>query len=275
VYRGGAHVELGWVERIRLAIADQRLVLYAQPIVELSTGITSREELLVRMLSETGEVIGPGAFLPAAERFGVITDIDHWVIEQALALAATGLAVAINVSARSVGDPTILASVTAAIADGLDPRLLLFEITETAAMGNIGTRDFATGLASLGCGFALDDFGTGFGTFSYLKQLPADLLKIDIEFVRDAATDATSREVVRSIVGIANSLGKRTVAEGIENQATLALMRSFGVDYGQGYHLGRPQPLTLPAAITPTRTENAPVQRLRVGSAASAHAAGL
>ena len=151
---------------------------------------------------------------------------------------------AINLSGHSIGDEAITTATHAAVTRGLKPGTVIFEITETAALGNLAAaRAFAATLANDGCAVALDDFGTGFGSFTYLKHIPARYLKIDIDFIRELTTSATDKEVVKAIVGIASSLGKQTIAEGVENPETLVLLREYGVDYAQGFHIAKPQPL--------------------------------
>ena len=181
---------LMWLGRIRDAIDENRLVLYSQPIVPLAGGRPS-EELLLRMIGRDNEVILPGSFLPVAEKYGLIGEIDRWVITQATRLAATGRRVIeANLSAASIGTSDLLPFIEQQIREAhADPANLVFEITETALMHDITAGEaFARGLAALGCGLALDDFGTGFGSFTYLKKLPITHLKIDIEFVRDLVT---------------------------------------------------------------------------------------
>ncbi len=242
VYSGESGAALTWVERIRMALEEDRLVLYGQPIVDLESGRATYRELLIRMLADDGDLIPPAAFLPAAERFGLSKEIDRWVTGEGLALAQRGERVSVNLSAPSIGDAKILAAVRTAILDGVPPDHLIFEITETAAMTNMdAARSFTESLGGLGCSVALDDFGTGFGSFSYLKHLPARYLKIDMEFVRDVVTNATDRQVVKSISEVAHSLGKLTVAEGVEDSDTLRVLREYGVDYAQGFFVGRPQ----------------------------------
>ncbi len=245
VYHGQASGALTWVQRIRTALSDDRFVLYGQPIIDLDTGLTVRRELLIRMLLDDGEIIAPGRFIPTAERFGLIREIDRWVTSAGLRVALGGEPIAINLSGYSIGEQPIITLVEAAIADGLNAAHVSFEITETAAMTNLtAARQFAGSLADLGCTVALDDFGTGFGSFSYLKHIPAQYLKIDIEFVRELATDETDQQVVQAIVGIAHSLNKLTIAEGVEDAETLALLRAYEVDQAQGFHLGRPEQLS-------------------------------
>jgi diguanylate cyclase (GGDEF)-like protein len=244
-FTGQQGQRLTWVGRIRRAIEAERLVLHSQPIVDLATGQTVGEELLVRMVDEAGELVMPSAFLPTAERFGLIRDIDRWVVSRALELIATGRRVSVNLSARSVSDPELTSRVEQGLRQaGADPALLVFEITETAAAADMeDVRAFAERVQRLGCGLALDDFGTGFGSFIYLKHLPVSELKIDMEFVRHVSHSRADRRLVESIVMIAQALGVRTVAEGVEDEATLTLLRKYGVDFAQGWHLGAPAPL--------------------------------
>jgi diguanylate cyclase (GGDEF)-like protein len=247
VYHGDAGAALGWVQRIRDALTQERFVLYAQPIVDLRSGKAAHRELLVRMLTDDGDTIPPDAFIPTAERFGLINDVDRWVTSKGLALAREGEGVSINLSAHSIGDPRILELVRAARRDGLGDGRVIFEITETAAMASMqDARAFAEALGELGCDVALDDFGTGFGSFSYLKHLPSRYLKIDIEFVRDVASNATDQQVVRSITDVGHSLDKLIIAEGVEHRATLDALRGYGVDYAQGFYFGTPQRVSPP-----------------------------
>jgi EAL domain-containing protein (putative c-di-GMP-specific phosphodiesterase class I) len=235
---------LSWIGRIRDAIDEHRLVLYSQPIVPLAGGRPS-EELLLRMIGRDGEIILPGSFLPVAEQYGLIGEIDRWVITQAVRLAASGRRVIeANLSAASVGTSDLLPFIERQLREaGADPVNLVFEITETALMRDVTAGDaFARGLAEIGCGLALDDFGTGFGGFTYLKKLPITYLKIDVEFVRDLVTNRESLHVVKAIVSLARAFGLRTIAEGVEDEDTLAVLRTEGVDFGQGFHLGRPAP---------------------------------
>ena len=236
---------LAWAGRIRDALADDRFVLYAQPIVDLTTGRTVQHELLIRMLDCDGRLIFPGEFLPLAEQSGLIVHIDRWVIREAVALAARGQAVELNLSARSLADPRILEAFRAELErTGADPSLIVVELTETALMDDEAAAElFIERLGALGCKLALDDFGTGYGGFSYLKRLPVDFLKIDMEFVRDLEVNVASRHVVTAVVSLARGFGQLTVAEGVENAATAELLRELGVDHGQGYHFARPAPV--------------------------------
>jgi EAL domain-containing protein (putative c-di-GMP-specific phosphodiesterase class I) len=199
------------------------------------------------MVTRDGELVQPGAFIPAAEQFGLMHELDRWVVDGAIELARRGMEVEINLSGASLGDPEIRRRVEAEVADGLAPEMLTFEVTETTAARNIdAARDFAEELERLGCHFALDDFGTGFGSLIYLKHLPFSQLKIDIEFVRELTSSEASRRLVEAIVQMAVPLGLETVAEGVEDGETLALLRELGVDYAQGYFIARPAPVTAP-----------------------------
>ena len=240
-----------WAQRIRVAIEEDRFALVAQPIIDLETGIATQFEVLLRMLDDHGDMIPPSAFLSTAERLGMIQEIDAIVVTRAIrAMAAAGESIGntrveINLSGGSMGDQEILRVIERELRDsGLDPARVIFEITETAAIANIAkAREFSDELAKLGCCFALDDFGAGFGSFYYLKHVHFDILKIDGEFVRDAVATRTDRLVIQAVVAIARGLGKQTVAEHVGDDATVALLRELGVDYGQGYFLGEPQPL--------------------------------
>ena len=237
-----------WLERIREALDDDRFTLHAQPILDLRTGEVAQHELLVRMLDVHGDLIPPGAFLQVAERFDLIGRIDRWVSARALDLIAThdDLRLTVNLSGRTLTDGALLEELERGIArTGADPARLTFEVTETAAVANIQlAREFAERLRAIGCRFALDDFGAGFGSFYYLKHLPFDYLKIDGEFVSNCLSNRTDQLVIRAVVDIAQGLGKETVAEFAGDAELVDFLRSQGVDYAQGFHIGRPQPLT-------------------------------
>ena len=236
--------KLEWSVRIRRAIDEDRLVLHGQPIVEIASGRAVQEELLVRMIDEDGQLVMPGTFLPQAERFHLAPLIDRWVIAQAARLAATRR-VEVNLSGQSVGEASLVEYVEAQLADaGADPSNVVFEITETAAAKDIGqaTR-LAERLSALGCGFALDDFGTGYGSFTYLKHLPVDYIKIDVEFVRNLKPGSPDVQVVSAIIDVARKFDIQTVAEGVESQETYDLLAELGADFAQGYHLGFPAPI--------------------------------
>jgi PAS domain S-box-containing protein len=235
---------LAWVGRIQDALDHDRFVLYSQPIVPLAGGQPS-QELLLRMRGQGGEIIAPGSFLPVAEKYGQIGEIDRWVIGEAVRLAAGGLRVEANLSAASVGNLDLLSLIERQLrAAGADPANLIFEITETALMEDVeaGTA-LAHGLAGIGCQLALDDFGTGFGSFTYLKTVPVTYLKIDVDFVRDLGSNPANQHLVKAIVGLADGFGYKTIAEGVEDAETLALLTDYGVDFAQGFYLGRPAPI--------------------------------
>ncbi len=243
-WQGQRSERLTWVDKVREAIESDRLVLYAQPILDLRKDTIDSEELLVRLIEEDGDVIPPAAFLPTAERFGLMQDVDRLVVRRALELARSGRRLAINLSGRSIDDDEIVGMIEEAVQDGVDPGNLTFEITETAAVSNMEhARRFAERLERIGCRLALDDFGTGLSSLSYLKHIPAQVLKIDIEFVQGIVGSSLDQYLVRTIVGIAKRLGQVTVAEGVEDAATLTMLRRFGVDFAQGYYLGRPAPI--------------------------------
>ena len=235
---------LSWVGRIRDALDEDRLVLYSQPIVPLRGG-RQKEELLLRMLGRKGELIGPSAFLGVAEKYGLITEIDQWVVKQAVRLAASGRHVGVNVSAESATNLDLLSLIDAEMrTTGADPSNLVLELTETALMRDIEkTREFVRGVVDLGCAIALDDFGTGFGTFTHVKELDVRYLKIDLEFVRDLVGNSANQHVVKAIVNLAQGFGCQTIAEGVEDAEALELLKDFQVDYAQGFFIGRPAPL--------------------------------
>ncbi|MCW2985128.1 MAG: hypothetical protein JWR63_2698 [Conexibacter sp.] len=236
---------LAWISRLHEALAQDRFTFHAQPIIDLRTGEVVQRELLLRLVDPDGTVVAPGAFLPVAEQYGIIDDIDRLVIDRATKIAATGCAVELNLSARSIGDAGILEHVERCLEQtGADPGLLVFEITETAIIEDQpAAHAFADRLHVLGSKLALDDFGTGYCGFTYLKQIPVDYLKIDIEFVADLATNPGSRHVVEAIIALAQGFGAQTIAEGVEDAATIELLRELGVDQAQGYFIARPEPV--------------------------------
>jgi diguanylate cyclase (GGDEF)-like protein len=251
-----------WNERLRAAVQDDAFVLYAQPIMPICSTATDTFELLLRLPDDHGDLIPPGTFLYNAERFGLIEQIDRWVLREAIghlsASHATGtdLMLTVNVSGKTMGDPTLGAYVAALLLrHPVRPQRLVIEITETAAITNIErARTLAQELQSLGCQIALDDFGAGFASFYYLKHLQFDYLKIDGEFIRNLCATPTDQLVVQAVVSIAHGLGARTIAEFVGDDATTDLLRELGVDYGQGYHLGMPARLdqTLPYLVGST-----------------------
>jgi len=212
-------------------------------------------EILLRMLDEAGRLILPGAFLPAAERYGLMLALDRWVVRSSLEALSdmsngnSDHAFAINVSGQSLGAADFLDYVTEQIAaTRVSPHRLCFEITETSAISELAHAiRFIETLKERGCKFALDDFGTGLSSFSYLKALPVDYLKIDGGFVKAMATDAIDEGMVEAVHHIGHIMGITTVAEWVESHAIRQKLGHIGVDYGQGYALGYPRPLDLHA----------------------------
>lgn len=238
---------LRWSQRLRHALAEDAFVLHAQPIVELATGDVVMHELLIRALDDAGRLVYPDAFLYHAERFGYIRQLDRWVLERAVHLAAAHpqRTVAVNLSASSVTDATLADDIERRIAAaGCAPRQLVFEVTETQAIAAIEQgRRLVRRLRRLGCRVALDDFGSGFASLHHLKALAVDLVKIDGDFVRDLVTDPDDRHVVAAIQQLATGMGKDVVAEHVEDDACRRLLAELGVRYGQGHHLGAPAPV--------------------------------
>jgi PAS domain S-box-containing protein len=233
---------LSWIGKIRDALDAERLVAFAQPIVSLASGRSECHELLVRMLDDEEQPVEPGRFLPVAEEFGLIVEIDEVMIRHAAELASDGHRVNVNLSAQSIAKVGMCDFIAAELArTGAAPSLLAVELTETALIkSEHAARRFVERLADLGCAFALDDFGTGYGGFMYLKQLSIDFLKIDMEFVHDLTVNEGSQRVVRAVVDLAKGFGQQTIAEGIEDIETRDLLAAMGVDFGQGYLFGCP-----------------------------------
>lgn len=237
---------LGWEERIRRALAVDGFVLYLQPILDLSTRRVAMYEVLLRMRDERGITL-PGAFLGIAERHGLIHEIDRWVVGSSLDLLERNpdLKLSVNISAQSLDDDQLLDLIRTRLeASTFEPEHLVIEVTETSAIVNIDrAQKFAVAMHRFGSAFALDDFGTGFGSFAYLKQIPAEYLKIDGEFVA-APRSHIDDSVIEVIVSLAKALEKKTIAEYVEDEATLEALVEAGVDYAQGFHIGRPGPVS-------------------------------
>lgn len=236
---------ISWLTRLRTALREDQLVLHAQPIIELATGIEIQHELLLRLDDPDEGLIMPGRFIPAAEQLGFMPTIDRWVIDRGLDLAAEGMSVELNLCGGSLADPGLVTHVRAALErTGADPSTVIFEVTETELVRNLEqAHDVLAALQSMGFKVALDDFGTGYAGFAYLKSLPVDYLKIDREFVLDLPSNEASRHVVRAVVHLAGGLGMQTVAEGVEDEATLDCLRELRVDHVQGDLFGRPGPI--------------------------------
>jgi diguanylate cyclase (GGDEF)-like protein len=237
--------------RIRDALTDDRLSLHTQPIRSLASGGIERYELLLRMTSEEGDLLPAASFIEAAERSGMIQELDRWVVGRALELLAereqqgAPLSLHVNISGASLTDISVLEFIERRLDEGgADPSRCTFEITETA---NVYDYERATGFADrlteFGCQVAIDDYGAGFGPFHYLKRIPFDLIKIDGSFVRDMPRSDADQLTVQAIVQIARGLGKTTIAEYVQDDQTAQMLRDYGVDMAQGYHLGRPMGL--------------------------------
>ncbi len=247
--------EMQWVSRIRQALDEDRLTLEAQPIVPLApdaAGCRLRFEVLVRMLGDDGGSIPPGAFLPAAERYNLASDVDRWVLRNTFAClhrhraALSGLDLCtINLSGQSIGDAQMRAYIVEQLeALSLPAQKICFEVTETAAVANLTEAvRFMHQLKTFGCRFALDDFGSGMSSFAYLKNLPVDYLKIDGNFVSHLSRQPVDRAMVEAINQVGHVMGIRTIAEFVEDAETLQALIDIGVDYAQGFGVGRPAPL--------------------------------
>lgn len=243
-----------WVSRIEDALQHDRFELFGQPIIGLGTAPDSQRrglrcEILLRMRTADGRLVSPGEFMPAVERYQLAARVDRWVIKKALAWMAEhqeGVELcSINLSGQSVGDAAFLGQVLQAM-DQTPVRCdrLCFEITETAAMGDLAAANrFFQALRARGCQFALDDFGSGLSSYAYLRELAVDTLKIDGQFVKNMADDPVSFAMVKSIHEIGCLMGKKTVAEFAESQAIVDLLTGLGVHFAQGYALGRPAPI--------------------------------
>ena len=244
--------EIQWATELRDALDEQRLLLYAQPIVALGGAAqhTPWYEVLLRLRRRNGRIVLPGAFLPAAERFGLMPPIDGYVLTRVLDCLlgpgqAKGARLSVNLSGRSIEDPGVMTRIENYFTD---PRhnvdRLCIELTETTAVAHLGrTREFINRLRGAGCRFALDDFGTGVSSFAYLKHLPVDYLKLDGSFVRDITREPIDRAMVEAIHRLSTIMGFETIAEFVEDAATLDMLETIGVNYGQGFLLGRPEPI--------------------------------
>ena len=258
-----AEVRTTWSRRIRRGLDEALFVPYRQPIMSLPDGEIARYELLARMLDERGQPIAPSAFLPTAERSGMVRELDRLMVSRAIELIADAESATdpksyeVNLSARSLADRELPEWIATRVADsGIDPSALVFEITETAAIANMDqAKGFAADRRRLGCTFALDDFGTGFASFYYLKHLPLDALKIDGDFIRNLRSSRTDLLLVRHMAEIAASLGLYTIAEYVEDAETLEILIELGVNAVQGYHVGRPEPLEPAGVDAPKRLE--------------------
>ena len=247
------HGEMQWVARINQALEENQFCFYAQPIISLDSTVARHYELLLRMLDKQGKPIPPGAFLPAAERYDLMGKLDLWVIKKAFTLLAThsdfvrqtGF-ISINLSGQSLTNNDFLDFIIRQLqACAITPSKICFEITETAAISNLNAAiEFISTLRNLGCRFALDDFGSGLSSFRYLKNLPVDYLKIDGMFVKDIVDDPLDHAMVKSINEIGQVMGIKTIAEFVENDDIKGMLKAIGVNYAQGFGIGKPQPFT-------------------------------
>jgi len=234
--------------RIRDALTNDRLSLHTQPIRSLASGGIERYELLLRMTGENGELLPAASFIETAERSGMVQELDRWVVVRALELLASReregkpVSLHVNLSGASVADLSVLEFIERRLDEGdADPARCTFEITETARVHDYeAAGGFADRLTEFGCQVAIDDYGAGFGPFHYLKQIPFDLIKIDGSFISDMPNSDADQLTVQAIVQIARGLGKTTIAEYVQDDITAKMLREYGVDMAQGYHLGRP-----------------------------------
>ncbi len=244
------HREMQWVGRIARAVEDGRLELFAQRIVGVSATAADAPffELMVRLRDEDGTLVPPNEFIPAAERYNVMVMVDRWVVNRAIEMLEAALRtsaslplLAVNLSGTSINDEDFLEFVLTRLGSEQVARALCFEITETAAVASLAKATFLMSeLKARGCRFALDDFGSGVSSFVYLKTLPVDFLKIDGQFAAHVATDAVDRSMVEAIAKIGRAMEVATIAEKVESAEVLAVLKSIGVDYVQGFHLAEP-----------------------------------
>ncbi|HSD70109.1 MAG TPA: EAL domain-containing protein [Woeseiaceae bacterium] len=240
--------DVGWMSKLRSAIDNNAFVLRYQPIVSIATGETTHHEVLLRMRDEDGKLVGPDAFLPAAMRFGLMAEIDTWMIENAVAAIAEyrveqpELCFAINLSVNAFESENLATFVrTQLTRHGVPAQSIVFEITESLAVRHLKhVEQQISALRAIGCQLALDDFGTGYSSFSHLKRLSVDYIKIDGCFVRELEESPVDQKMVRMIAEIAREAGMRTIAEYVQSHAALKLLGELGVEYAQGYYVGRP-----------------------------------
>ncbi len=240
--------EMKWITRLTQALDENLFVLFSQKAISLS-GHQDYHEVLIRMRDGKGGYVSPMAFIPAAERHGLMQDIDRWVINHTLKNSVhwhqDDRIIAINLSGASLSDDTLAEFITGALRQyRVNTHQVCFEITETAAIAHLGNAvKFIDQLKEIGCQFALDDFGSGLSSFGYLKELPVDFLKIDGVFVRDMLKDDIDRAMVESIHHIGHVMGLKTIAEFVESDAILEKVRDMGIDYAQGFGIVKPEPL--------------------------------
>lgn len=244
-----AHSKLQWKEKILKALKGNRFEPWFQPILDIKANCVSHYEVLARMIEEDGSVILPASFVDVAEWFGLITSIDRVIIEKALnyqVQLGAAICLSINLSGKDMGDEELLSFLKSKISEaGADPRRVIFEITETAAISNLELAvNFVKALNSIGCKFALDDFGVGFTSFTYLKKLMVDYIKIDGAFIRRLHENADDQVFVKAMIDVARGLNIKTIAEFVEQEEVLKVLKRYGGDYAQGYFIGKPAPFS-------------------------------
>ncbi len=239
---------LNVTQKIRKAIAEDRMVLYFQPIVDVSRGEISYYEALIRLRETNGDIVAPGHFIPSLEASGEMHLLDRWIIKLAtrtLKQHPELKQIAINLSAQAFKDEQLVPSILATLKETrVNPKRITFELTESASLFNLSiTQKVIAQLHKLGCSFSVDDFGSGFSSFAYLKDLPADFIKLDGSFIQNLHQDEVDRSLVRSMIQVIQALGKKAVAEYVENEQILNILKEMGIDFVQGYHLGHPLPV--------------------------------
>ena len=245
---GNMKAKVHWEDRIKRALRENSFILHYQPILNIKENRIQHHEVLLRMRDDNGDLIYPGTFLETAEQFGLIRDVDKWVIRKSIQVQAQSIkrgrpvSLAVNLSGRNFGDPDFMELVEATLTEfNADAGAIIFEVTETAAVENIATaKIFVESLRSLGCRIALDDFGMGYSSFHYLKNLPVDMVKIDGSFIRNLTLNSADQAIVTAIRDLTKGMGIQTVAEFVENEAILNKLNEMGIDYAQGYHIAMP-----------------------------------
>lgn len=257
--------DVGWMRKLREAIDQDLFLLRFQPIVDIISGETSHHEVLVRLKMDDEKVVGPDMFLPAAIRFGLMAEIDAWMIDHAIKAYTEhsknedSLRFAINLSANAFETENLSSYVEAKLEQyGVAPDKIMFEITENLAVRHLShVEKQITALRDLGCQVALDDFGKGYSSLGYLQQLSVDYIKIDGSFIRNLVKNSVDQKMVRLIAEIGREAGMKTIAEYVQNGPTFSLLAELGVDYAQGYYIGKPAAVprkrTLPVLLATKR----------------------
>ena len=246
--------DIGWSQQIQKALKEDLFVIHFQPIVDVHSGRPTHYEVLLRMRTGQKRLVPPAAFLPAASRFGLMTDVDQWVIRNAMAALAKfraddqELSFTLNISGNIFEDADLYGCIESNLEiNGLPPESIVLEITEQVAVRNIAkAADQIAEISKLGCKFAIDDFGAGYSSYTYLKSLPVDYIKIDGSFIKNLASDRVDKTIVGSISQIAKATNKKTIAEHVADAATFRVLHELGVDFAQGYYVGKP-------AVRPSR----------------------